>query len=349
MFSRNRSIYDLRHKLNQKNKQRKLMNHPTDKPALDPIIQKFIDALEAKRGTPLYKLPVNDARKVLDDLQASAAIEIEADIEDRTLPVGPHGSVDIRIIRPKGNSGVLPAIIYIHGAGWVLGGKESHDRLVREIANGSQAAVILVDFHRAPEAQYPSIHEEGYEVAQWVAQNSAALNIDNSRMVVAGDSIGGLVATAIAMMSQQRGGPNFILQLLFYPVTNAEFDTPSYKQFAQGPWLTEPAMEWFWDAYVPDKAMRKDPLVSPLLAPRAQLQHLPPALIMTNEYDVLRDEGEAYAHKLIQAGVPVVAVRYLGVIHDCALINAITQAPAVRAMIAQANQTLKAAFAKKVA
>ncbi len=314
---------------------------------LDPIIQTFVNALTAKGGTPLYKLSPKDARKVLFDLQAAPVEKLPADIEDRSIPVGPKGSVNIRIIRPQGNKNVLPVIIFMHGGGWVLGDKETHDRLVREIVQGTQAVLILVDYTRAPEGQYPIAHEEGYAVAKWIAENSKSLNLDSSRMAIAGDSVGGLMATAITMMAQKRGGPKFIFQLLFYPVTDANFNTPSYNDFAQGPWLTKPAMEWFWNNYVPDKKIRSDALVSPLQASLEQLKQLPPAFITTNEFDVLRDEGEAYAHKLMQAGVPVVAIRLIGTIHDCLMLNPLAKAPVVRAAIAQANQMLTNVFYPK--
>jgi acetyl esterase len=314
---------------------------------LDPIIQKFVDALAKKGGKPLYTLSPADARKVLDDLQKELVALQPADSEDRTI-TGPHGPIHLRIVRPKGNTQVLPVIIYIHGGGWILGNKNTHDRLVREIANGTQAAIVFVDYTPAPEGQYPLAHEQGYAAAQWAKEHSKELNIDSSRMVIMGDSVGGLMATAIAMMAQERGSPQFKMQVLFYPVTDANFDTPSYKQFADGPWLTKPAMEWFWDAYVPNKADRKKPLVAPLQASLDQLKKLPPALIFLNENDVLRDEGEAYARKLIQAGVPVAAFRTLGVIHDCLLINAITQAPAIRAIITAANKIISEAFEKRM-
>lgn len=313
---------------------------------VDPIIQKFLDGLAKQGGKPLYTLSYADARKVLDDLQKGAVDTKNTDSEDRVI-TGPNGPINIRIIRPKGITQALPVIIYIHGGGWILGNKNTHDRLVREIAHGTQAAVVFVEYTPAPEGQYPLAHEQGYAAAQWVHEHSKELNIDNSRMIIAGDSVGGLMATAIAMMAQERGGPHFKMQLLFYPVTDANFDTPSYKQFADGPWLTKPAMEWFWDAYVPNKADRKKPFAAPLQASLEQLKKLPPALIFVNEVDVLRDEGEAYAHKLMQAGVPVAAFRTLGVIHDCLLLNAIAQTPAIRTIIAQANKIVSNVFEKK--
>lgn len=218
------------------------MDNKTNNLALDPIIQKFVDTFAVQNSTLMYKLPIPDARKVLSDVQATPVTTLPADIEDRTIPVEPTGSTNIRIIRPQGNTQVLPVIIYMHGGGWVLGDAATHDRLVREIANGAQAAVVFVDYTRAPEGQYPIAHEQGYATAKWVAENAKSLNVDNSRMAIAGDSVGGTMATAIAMMATQRGGPHFIFQALLYPVTNADFNTPSYNQFAEGPWLTKAAM-----------------------------------------------------------------------------------------------------------
>ncbi len=313
---------------------------------VDPIIQKFLDQLASKPSTPLYKLSPKDARKVLDDLQAINVPTLPVDIEERTIPVEPGEALKIYIYRPKGNLKVLPIIMYMHGGGWVLGNVATHDRLVREITHGTQAAVVFVEYTPAPEGQYPIAHEQGYGAAMWVHENASSLNLDNSRMAIAGDSVGGLMATAISMMAKEASNHIFIAQALLYPVTDANFDTPSYEEFAQGPWLTKAAMEWFWDTYVPRKSERLDPLVSPLRASLEQLKHLPQALIITNENDVLRDEGEAYAHKLMQADVPTIACRYIGTIHDCAMLNAITDTSAVRAMIEQVNKFLTNAFNK---
>lgn len=323
------------------------MNKQTKGIFLDPIVKTFLDTLAAKGGSPIYTLSPEQARKVLSDAQAGVVLKLPADIEDRIIPVGPTGNVSIRIIRPKGNQQMLPIVLYLHGGGWMLGDKETHDRLVREIANGSQAAVVFVEYTRAPEGPYPIAHEEGYAVAKWLAQHGKTLNLDASRMAIAGDSAGGLIATAIVMMAQERGGPHFIFQLLFYPVTDANFDTHSYEQFATGYFLEREGMKWFWDSYVPDKKIRTTSLVSPLQASLDQLKKMPPTLIIVGEYDVLRDEGEAYAHKLMQAGVTVAACRYLGMMHDFVMLNAITQAPGVRAAIAQANQWLAYALVQK--
>jgi acetyl esterase len=237
--------------------------------------------------------------------------------------------------------------MYFHGGGWILGDKETHDRLVREIANGAQAAVAFVNYTPSPEAQYPVAIEQAYTATTWAAEHGAEIGFDPARFALAGDSVGGNMVAAVLLLAKQRGGPRVDYQVLFYPATDAGFDTPSYQQFADGPWLTREAMRWFWNAYAPDVKSREEPTASPLRASLDQLHGQPPALLITNEADVLRDEGEAYAHKLIAAGVRVTAARYLGAIHDMVLLNPITDAPAPRAAIAQANAALRQAFTRQ--
>lgn len=313
---------------------------------LDPPTQKFVSALEAAGGPPLYTLSPADARKVLDDAQAIPIEKMPADIIERTIPGGPTGDVSIRIVRPRGVGAMLPAIIYIHGGGWILGNAETHDRLVREIANGAQAAVFFVNYSRSPEAHFPVAIEQSYTVAKYVAEHASEFNVDPSRMAVVGDSVGGDMTAAVTLLAKERGGPQFRYQAMFYPVADAGFDTPSYKTFSNGPWLTERAMRWFWDAYAPNQTDREKPTASPLRATLEQLRGLPPALIIVDENDVLRDEGEAYAHKLMQAGVEVTAFRALGTIHDFMMLNGIATTPAVRESVAMAGQKLRAVFSQ---
>ena len=297
-------------------------------PTVEPETQRFLDTLQAAGGPPIYKLSPTDARGVLSCAQAGDADKMPADIEDRVLPVGPNGQTRIRIIRPAGVKDVLPLVMYFHGGGWVLGDKDTHDRLVREIANGARAAVVFVDYDLAPEAKYPMAIEQAYEATKFVTEHANDFKINPDHLAVVGDSVGGNLAAVVALMAKERGGPKIDLQVLFYPVTDANFETALYNEFADGPWLTKPAMKWFWDAYLPDEAARKEPHTSPLQASLEQLRGLPPALVITDENDVLRDEGEAYARKLAQADVKVTAVRYLGTIHDFVMLNAITDTPA---------------------
>ena len=309
-------------------------------PVVEPNTQTFLDGLASKGGPQIYELSVEDARGVLSDAQSGEVEKLPADSEDRLIPGGPQGQVAIRIVRPKGSTGALPAVMYFHGGGWVLGDVETHDRLIREIANGAHAAVVFVDYSRPPEARYPVAIEEAYAATKWVSENGKTINVDCSRLAVAGDSVGGNMAAVVTLLAKQRGGPQIRFQVLFYPVTDADFDTPSYQQFAKGYFLTREAMKWFWDHYAPDVAVRTQSTASPLRATIDQLRGLPPALVINGECDVLRDEGEAYARKLIQAGVHVTALRYMGTIHDFVMLNVITGTPAARSAIAQANDTL---------
>jgi acetyl esterase len=311
-------------------------------PTLELHTQEFVDSLAG--APPIYSLSPADARSILVRAQSIPVGKPSAQVQDITLPVGPTGSVPIRVIRPVGAVEVLPVVMYFHGGGWVLGDRGTHDRLIREIAVGAGAAVVFVDYARAPEARYPVAIEQAYAATRHVADNGATLRIDPLRLAVAGDSVGGNMAAVVTLMAAQRRGPKIAFQVLFYPVTDAGFDTLSYSRFAHGPWLTKRAMEWFWDAYLPDLAARKQPTATPLNASSDQLASLPEALVIVGESDVLRDEGEAYARKLSDAGVRVTAVRYNGTIHDFVMLNALADTPATRGAIAQAVGALRGAL-----
>ncbi len=228
----------------------------------------------------------------------------------------------------------------------MLGNADTHDRLVREIANGTNAAVVFVNYSRSPEARFPVAIEQAYSAAKYVAENGRDLDVDASRMAIAGDSAGGNMTAAVTLLAKERDGPRFRYQAMFYPVTDDGFDTPSYRIFAEGPSNTARAMKCFWDAYAPDPSDREKPTASPLRATSDQLRGLPSALIIVAENDVLRDEGEAYAHKLMQAGIEVTALRSLGTIHDFMMLNGLASTPAAREAIAIANEKLGSALAK---
>jgi acetyl esterase len=314
---------------------------------LDPRIVNFLRGLEAQGGPPLYTLSPAEARDVLLKVQRSVNIPTPAvDIAERTIAAGPTGEISLRIIRPKDARGTLPGVLYIHGGGWILGDAEAHGPLVAQIATGAQVTVVFVNYERSPEAKYPIAIEQAYAAARWVAENSTAIGIEPGRLAVAGDSVGGNMSTVVCLLAKERGGPKIDFQVLCYPVTDANFETSSYREFGNdGYWLTREAMKWFWDSYAPPSA-RQEITASPLQAAVEQLRGLPPALVITNENDVLRDEGEAYAHKLMQAGVPVIATRYLGAIHDLLLLNPIAETPVARAALAQVNDTLRGVFAR---
>jgi len=311
---------------------------------LDPVAQAFVDGLAG--SPPIYTLSPTEARAALSGAQKSVPVDLpEVSRTDRVLEVGPTGKTTIRVVSPFHATGILPVVIYIHGGGWVIGDKETHDRLVRELAVGSSAVIVFVDYERSPEARYPTAIEQGYAVAKYVAEHANEFGADVSRMVIAGDSVGGNMATVVAMMAKERKGPNFIAELLFYPVTDASMSTGSYAEFAEGPWLTAKGMAWFWDQYLPDRAERGDIHASPLNASIDQLRGLPPTLLIVDENDVLRDEGEAYGRKLQRAGVPLTSLRYNGTIHDFMMLNPIAETPSVRGAVAQASGYLRTIFA----
>jgi acetyl esterase len=309
---------------------------------IEPATRVFLELVNRMHGTPIYRMTPDNARKALLKLQSGGIPRMPADIRDLSLPGGPRGAIRVRMVRPVGTTGeVLPAVMYFHGGGWVLGDRDTHDRLVREIANRSRSAVFFVDYDRSPEARYPVAIEEAYMATRYVSANGADLNVDGSRLAVVGDSVGGNMATIVSMMALRRRGPEIGLQVLFYPVTDARFDTPSYQQFAEGYWLSREAMKWFWDQYMPDKRLREQLDVSPLQASTDRLEGLPPALVVTGEFDVLRDEGERYAQKLTDAGVDVTAVRFLGTIHDFLMLDALAGTPAARGAVDLACRMLQ--------
>ena len=314
---------------------------------VEPKTQAWLDELAAASagGPPLYELTPQDAREVLTSVQNSVTVvQPDADIDDRVIPGGPTGEVEIRIVKPTNVTGTLPIVFHTHGGGWILGDKNTHERLDRELANAVQAAVVFVNYTPAPEAHYPTQNEQAYTGLVWAAENAAEFGADAGRIALIGDSVGGNMAAALTIVSKQRSGPKLAAQVLFYPVTDADFDTETYNRYADGPWLSRPAMQWFWDAYLPEEQKRSEITASPLQASLDDLRGLPQALVINGEHDVLRSEGEAYARKLSQAGVPVAMVRYGGTIHDFVLLNPITNTPAPRAAIAQASQFLKKAL-----
>jgi acetyl esterase len=313
-------------------------------PVLEPTTQHFIDGLAG--APPIYTLTPDAARKLLLGAQSGPVAKLDVDIQDRVLPVGPKGETRVRVVRPKGATGELPVIVYFHGGDWVMGDTATHDRLVRELAVGAGAALVFVDYDRSPENRYPVAIEEDYAATKYVAEHAAEFGADAQRLAIVGDSVGGNMTAVVSLLAKERSGPAIKAQVMFYPVTDASLGAASYKEFANGPWLTAKAMAWFWDAYLPDKAPRKDPHVSPLNASLEQLKGEAPALVITDENDVLRDEGEAYARKLTEAGVPVTATRYDGTIHDFVMLNAVSETPSVRGAIAQAVDFLKSAFAR---
>ncbi|WP_369226190.1 alpha/beta hydrolase [Streptomyces sp. R39] len=311
-------------------------------PVLEPAAQAFV---EATADPPyLFDLAPAQGRKAVDEVQSGEIAKPAVDEEWITVSGGPTGTVRARIVKPAGATGTLPVIVYIHGAGWVFGNARTHDRLVRELAVGANAVVVFPEYDLSPEARYPVAVEQNWTVAKWVVEQGATKDLDPARIAVAGDSVGANMTAALTLMAKERGGLPLRRQVLFYPVTDASFDTGSYHQFAEGYFLRRDGMQWFWDQYTTDEAERAQITASPLRATTEQLTDLPPALVITGEADVLRDEGEAYANKLREAGVPVTAVRFQGIIHDFVMLDALRGTRAAQAAISLAVHTLHAAL-----
>ncbi|MER6176107.1 alpha/beta hydrolase [Streptosporangium sp. NPDC001681] len=308
---------------------------------LEPVAQELADA--TAKPPFLYELGSDGARKVLDDIQAAPVTKPEVNEKWITVPAA-VGDVRVRIVKPAASSGPLPAVLYVHGGGWVLGNAGTHDRLVRELAVGTGAAVVFVEYDRSPEARYPVAIEQAYASAQWITRHGADEGLDASRLAVAGDSVGGNMTAALTILAKRRADVTFVHQSLYYPVTDAAQDTGSYREFAEGPYLTAKAMAWFWDAYTTDPAQRAEITASPLRATLEDLAGLPPAFVIVDENDVLCDEGEAYARKLTAAGVPTTSVRYNGTLHDFMMLNPVRNTHAARAATAQAIDVLKIAL-----
>jgi acetyl esterase/lipase len=306
---------------------------------LERASQEFVDATANPpyfwEGSPV------DARMVLDDVQAAPIDKLPVDDRWITVPAKVR-DVRVRIVRPPDATGTLPAILYMHGGGWVLGNAGTHDRLVRELAVGTNAAVVFVEYDRSPEAHYPVAIEQGYATAQWIMREG--VSNDPDLLAVAGDSVGGGMTAALALMAHDLGDVRFVHQSMYYPVTDAGMDTGSYEQFAEGYFLFAAGMAWFWDAYLADAERRSEPYASPLRASDEQLAGLPPALVIVDEADVLRDEGEAYAARLRSAGVDITTVRYDGITHDFMMLNPLSNTRATRAAVAQAISILRDAL-----
>ncbi|MEV4343079.1 alpha/beta hydrolase [Actinoplanes sp. NPDC049596] len=305
---------------------------------LEPAAQAFGEA--AAQPPLLYQLSPVEARKVLDGVQAGLTDLPAVDEKWITVPAE-VGDVRVRIVKPVGATGPLPAVLYIHGGGWVLGNAGTHDRLVRTMAVGTGFAFVFVEYTPSPDAHYPVAIEQAYATAQWIVKEGAAEGLDASRLAVAGDSVGGNMTAAVSILAKQRGDVAFRHVSMYYPVTDARMDTGSYQQFANGPHLTAAAMAWFWDNYAPDKSVRSEITASPNQASIEDLKGLPPTFLLVDEADVLRDEGEAYAAKLRAAGVPITTVRYDGTIHDFMMLNPLKDTRASRAATAQAIAAIK--------
>lgn len=296
------------------------------------------------KGPPLSGVSLAEARKAVVAAQSAPISMPDVDESWVTLSSA-FGDFEVRIVRPQGATGLLPVIVYMHGGGWILGSWITHDLLTRRLAVGANAAVVFVEYSRAPEAKYPAQIEQCYATAQWITEQGAGGGFDTTRIAVAGDSAGGNMSTVLALMAKQRGDVRFVHQSLYYPMTDANAeDSESLRKFKDGPYGSAEGLAGFWNSYLTAEESRSDIFVSPLQATLADLEGLPPALVIIDENDVLRDQGEAYADKLRDAGVPTTSVRFNGTIHDFMRLNALRDSESTRAAISLAVAALRRAF-----
>jgi acetyl esterase len=292
---------------------------------LEPQTRAFIQAVRATVVPPLSQMTVAELRQSMREGQAWPL-----DAPDIARTVHTVAGCTTHVLRPAQAQGNLPAIVYLHGGGWVLGGLDTHAHLMQRLVRATGAAVIFPEYSLAPEAHFSVAIEQCYAALQWTAQNAEKLNLDGDRIAIMGDSSGGNLATVVAALAAQRGGPVLKLQVLVCPVTDCDLDRPSYKKFGSGFYLDTELMRWFWDRYLPDAKDRANPLASPLRFRAEDLRAAAPALILTAECDVLHEEGEAYARKLAEAGVPTAAYRCLGTVHSFLLENKLAETPPAR-------------------
>ncbi|MFO7448239.1 MAG: alpha/beta hydrolase [Ignavibacteriaceae bacterium] len=309
-------------------------------PRLSREIKEFLKALNAP-GIALETLPPLQARKVLEDAQASAKVDLSGISESEKTIKSDGYTINLNIVRPEGAKGILPVFVFIHGGGWVLGDYPTHKRMVRDLVVLTGYSAVFVNYTRTPDAKYPQAINEIYAAVKWVAENGKEINVDGKNLAIVGNSVGGNMSAVTTLIAKEKGGPNIKLQVLFWPIVDADYETESYKQFGVDRFLTTSLMKWMYDMYTADPEERKQIYASPLRATVEQLKGLPPALIQVAESDVLRDEGEAYGRKLDEAGVPVTTVRYNGMIHDFGLLNGLAELPQVRSLFVQAASELK--------
>jgi acetyl esterase len=309
-------------------------------PHIDPKIRTFLADVN-KDSSPFWTRPGPEVRAVLTGLQAKTPVDLSGvTIDEKTISQDGR-SVKIYVVKPEHVTAPPPVLLFIHGGVWIAGNFENHKRLVRDLVVGSGAAAVFVEYTPIPDAVFPTQLEESYAAARWVAAHGADIGVDGTRMAVAGNSVGGNMSAALTMMAKDRGGPAIRFQALLIPATDVDFNTTSYRQYDTGRFLARAFMEFGWHVYAPDEKTRKNPYAVPMRATTEELRGLPPALVITAENDPLRDEGEAYARKLREAGVEVVSTRYDGMIHDFVLLNGIKDVPGTQAALRQISAEIR--------
>ena len=320
-----------------------LVPDPTTDFRIDPKVRSFLADLN-KDSSPFWELPQPKPQEILTELQNKTPVDMSGVTTiERTIKQDGR-TVKLYIMTPEQRAGTPGVLLFVHGGVWIVGNFQNHQRLLRDLVVGSGEIGVFVEYTPLPAAKFPTQLEESYAALNWVAEHAGEFGADGSRIAVAGNSVGGNMTAALTLMSKDRNGPKIAYQVLLIPATDASVDTESYHEFATGRFLSRAFMKYGWDLYAPDEKTRNNPYVSPLRASDEELQGLPPALVITAENDPLRDEGEAYARKLMDAGVPVAATRYDGMIHDFVLLNAIHDVPEVQSALRQASGSIRQAL-----
>jgi acetyl esterase len=300
----------------------------------------FLKALNSPKPPELEKLPPLQARKVLETAQASVIVDYSGIAESEKSITVDGFEIVLNLVRPKGTKKLL-VFMFIHGGGWVLGDYPTHRRLVRDLVVESGYCAVFVNYTRTPDAVFPRQIDEIYAATKWVAEHGDEINVDGRRLAVVGSSVGGNMTAVTAIKAKENGGPEIKLQIMMWPIVDADFETESYQQFGRDRFLSAPLMKWMYDMYIADPDKRNDIHASPLRASIEELKGLPPALIQVAENDILRDEGEAYGRKLDDAGVEVTTIRYDGMIHDFGMLNGLANEPGTRSLSRHAAAELK--------
>jgi len=310
---------------------------------IDPQVRSFLADLN-KDSSPFWELPQPKPQEILTGLQNKTPVDMSGVTTIERTITQDGRAVKLYIMKPHNMQGTPGVLLFIHGGVWIVGNFQNHQRLLRDLVVGSGQIGVFVEYTSLPAARFPTQLEESYAALNWVAEHAGEFGADGSRIAIAGNSVGGNMTAALTLMSKDRNGPKIAYQVLLIPATDASVDTESYHEFATGRFLSRAFMKYGWDLYAPDEKTRNNPYVSPLRASNEELRGLPPALVITAENDPLRDEGEAYARKLMDAGVPVTATRYDGMIHDFVLLNAIHDVPEVQSALRQASGSIRQAL-----
>jgi acetyl esterase/lipase len=314
--------------------------NPSTDPNIDPQVRAFLTELN-KDSSPFWKLPQPKPQDIITGLQNQTPVDMSGVTTVEKTITQDGQTVKIYIMTPEHVTGKPGVLFFVHGGVWIVGNFQNHQRLLRDLVVGSGQIGVFVEYTPLPAAKYPTQLNESYAALTWTAAHANEFGADGSRIAIAGNSVGGDMTAALTLMAKDRSGPKIAYQVLMIPATDASVDTASYHEFGTGRFLSRDFMKYGWDLYAPDEKTRNNPYVSPLRASNDELKGLPPALVITSENDPLRDEGEAYARKLKEAGVEVTATRYNGMIHDFVLLNAIHDVPGVKAAIEQVSDGIR--------